>query len=119
MTGPEVRMGPSERRLDERAFPWCEAVGHRGPCLLHGTVEGGWGFPGRTFVHPPGSGADAADIAPEEERWWALDPRKPCSCAWLGSAPWRRSGPGSPPDAASVSQEAPNSGVHEATHGGY
>lgn len=119
VTGSEVRVGPSGRRLDERAFPWCEDEGHRGPCLLHRTVEGGWDFPERAFFRPPGSGADAADITPGEGRWWALDPGKPCSCAWLGSAPWRRSGPGSPPDAASVSQEAPNSGVHEATHGGY
>ena len=77
------------------------------------------GFPRENLLPSSGSGTDAADIAPEEDRWWALDPRKPCSCAWLGSAPWRQSGPGSSPDTASVSQEAPNSGVHEATHGGY
>ena len=45
MTGSEVRMGPSGRRLDERAFPWCEDVGHRGTWFLRRTVEGGWDFP--------------------------------------------------------------------------
>lgn len=64
VTGSEVRVGPSGRRLDERAFPWCEDEGHRGPCLLHRTVEGGWDFPERAFFRPPGSGADAADITP-------------------------------------------------------
>lgn len=115
-------MGPGGRRLDERAFPWCEDVGHRGTCLLHRMVEGGWDFPRRTLSHSHGSGADAVDITPEEERWGALDPRKPCSCTWLSSAPWRLNGPGSPPDAAGSSctrQEALNFGVHEATHGGY
>ena len=66
--------------------------------------QDGWrrmGFsPERSFSHPHSSGADAVDITPEEERWWVLDPRKPCSCTWLSSAPWRLSGPGSPPDAA-------------------
>ena len=39
-------MGPGGRRLDERAFPWCEDVGHRGTCLLHRKeIEGGWDFP--------------------------------------------------------------------------
>ena len=38
-------MGPSGRRLDERAFPLCEDVGHRGTWFLHRMVEGGWDFP--------------------------------------------------------------------------